>query len=232
MSAAMTMLDAHLQRNPVAGSAVSGSPVAPRRSRAQRRARQKIVAQASSSRLNAVAAPTLNGVTPLQNGAKPLEEWSPESWKHLEAKQQPTYPDQVTYMIAMPSQCVPFVPPAPLSPVFTVCREIMGWPYLSTSKRAGDLPASCEHCEAHAAARVRRRVPHAAGAPCAVRSRQGLHAAGLLTAFSLAHRAVSLHLGNATAASGYARLSLASDHLPRLLPPMPAITPVRGHPFR
>jgi hypothetical protein len=90
------MMEAHLQRNPVAGSTVGGSPVVSRPSRVQRRARQRTVAHASSSRLNAVAAPTLNGAAPSQNGAKHLEEWSPETWKQFEAKQQPTYPDQVT----------------------------------------------------------------------------------------------------------------------------------------
>ena len=129
MTAAMTMLEAHLQRNPVAGSAISGSPVISRPSRAQRRARQRTAAQASSSRLNAVAAPTLNGAAQSQNGAKPAEEWSPESWKHFEAKQQPTYPDQVTLMV-LPSSlgdarpACKFLPPARSPPIRRPTRII------------------------------------------------------------------------------------------------------------
>ena len=124
MSAA-TMMEVHLQRNPAAGSTVGGSPVASRPSRAQRGARQRIVAQASSSRLHAVAAPTLNGAPPSQNGAIHLEEWSPATWKKFEARQQPTYPDQVTLMGCDRQSC-PIrdrAPPFPRSPPHSPCAE-------------------------------------------------------------------------------------------------------------
>ena len=92
MAAATAMMEAHLQRNPVAGCKIQ---LIERPSRAQRRVRQRTVARASSSG-NAVAAPPLNGSVPFQNGAKHLEEWRPDSWRQREAKQQPSYPDQVT----------------------------------------------------------------------------------------------------------------------------------------
>jgi len=94
MAAATVMMDAHLQGNPVAACQIQRIA---RPTRAQRRARQKAVARASSS-VNAVAAPPLNGSVSLQNGAKHTDEWRPDSWRQLEAKQQPTYPDQVTYL--------------------------------------------------------------------------------------------------------------------------------------